>query len=46
MTVFFRFIVAIPHPILVGAPGIALGAGGAWGSENDFGWFGSAGSQG
>lgn len=46
LTVAFRFILAIPHAILVGGPGIALGAGGFWGNDNDFGWVGGAGSQG
>lgn len=30
LTVFFRFFLAIPHLILVGGPGLALGGGFAW----------------
>jgi len=42
LTVAFRLILAIPHLILVGGPGLALGAGVFWGREwgGDAGWFG------
>ena len=33
LTVFFRFILAIPHLLLVGGPGIALGGGVFWRRE-------------
>ena len=46
LTVAFRIILAIPHAILIGGPGLALGAGGVWGSDNDFSWVGGFGSQG
>jgi len=37
LTVAFRIILAIPHLILVGAPGIAWGGGiGLWGRDNGF----------
>jgi len=41
LTCFFRIILAIPHVILVGGPGLAIGFSGALGRFNDGGiWFG------
>ncbi|MGE5668630.1 MAG: DUF4389 domain-containing protein [Betaproteobacteria bacterium] len=40
VTVFFRLILAIPHLILVGGPGLALGGGWAWETpaHGDWAW--------
>lgn len=38
LTVFFRLLLAIPHLILVGGPGIAIGGGGVWFQRSDTGW--------
>ena len=38
LTVFFRLILAIPHLILVGGPGLALGGGWAWESQAHGNW--------
>ena len=46
LTVGFRIILAIPHLLLVGGPGVAMGAGGWWGRDNNFGWFGGFGAEG
>lgn len=46
LTNFFRLILAIPHLILVGGPGLALGFGGTFGGgfgDGDF-WFGAGAS--
>ena len=44
LTSAFRIILAIPHLILVGGPGVALGFSfGQWG-EGDFSWFGFGGA--
>jgi hypothetical protein len=40
LTCFFRIILAIPHLILVGAPGLAIGLGGGLGGGEDRFWIG------
>jgi hypothetical protein len=45
LTVFFRLILAIPHLILVGGPGIS-GFGSNFRRMDNFAWFGSVGSSG
>ncbi|MGA8032807.1 MAG: DUF4389 domain-containing protein [Casimicrobiaceae bacterium] len=38
LTVFFRLVLAIPHLILVGGPGLALGGGWVWESGTHGNW--------
>jgi hypothetical protein len=48
LTVAFRIILAIPHLLLVGGPGWAVGGGafGWWGDDNFFSWGGGFGGSG